>query len=146
MNEWKPQIGDRFIWHDRATLICTRRIVNPTTGKRCLVGRNATGSGYLDGEFLEFDQCRPYWEPQPGDRVLVASASWSKHQGKKAIVKGYIITQEARRFADQVYGDRSQEKAALGRAYSLAQLIFENGGRWDCQHVWLRALKEGAIE
>jgi hypothetical protein len=70
--EWKPQIEEKFIWRNRTVLTCVKRVIQPETGKRCLIGRNVTGSGYLDGELLELEECRPYWEPAPGDRVQLA--------------------------------------------------------------------------
>jgi len=114
--EWKPAIGERFIWQDQAILTCTNRVFDPATGKRCLTGTNTTGSGYLDGELLDFEQCRQYWEPEAGDRVRVAVNWLGDRSGKQATVLGIVVDRDGLR---------------------LARLRFDDGDRWDCQHIWL---------
>jgi hypothetical protein len=117
--EWNPAIGERFIWNNTATLVCTKRVRHPDTGKRCLRGANITGSGYLDDERLDFEQCRRYWEPEPGDRVRVAVNWLGDRSGKVATVLGWIVDRDGLR---------------------LARLGFDDGDRRDCQHIWLEPI------
>ncbi len=114
MSDWRPAIGERFIYKDDAVLFCADRVLHPNTRRRCLIGRNVNNSGYLDKQLLDFEDCRQYWEPQPGDRVKVITRLSTF--GKTATVLGWVVDLDGLR---------------------LVRLRFDDGTRKDYQHIWL---------
>jgi hypothetical protein len=117
MPEWKPQIEERFIWKNRTVLTCLKRVIHPETGKRCLIGRNVTGSGHLDGELLDFEECRAYWEPVPGERLQLA-VDWFTPRlevGKQGICSYCFVDS---------YGVR------------LTRVVFDDGQHRNFQPIW----------
>ena len=72
--EWKPKDGERCIYANRNIITCQRRVLDETTGQRCIL----VGAGsHLTGQLVPFAQCRPYWQPEIGQRVAIV-AEWSQ--------------------------------------------------------------------
>lgn len=70
--DWEPQDGERCIYLNRNIITCQRRVLNESTGQRCIL----VGAGsHLKGQLVPFDHCRPYWQPDIGQRVRIV-AEW----------------------------------------------------------------------